>query len=221
MHAVRKQILQILKENEGATVAELADHLSMASVSVRHHLDILQGDNLISVDRVERKGNVGRPQQIYVLTDDAGGYFPNNFAALAGKLARQLKQMLPADQVPCAFRAMAHEIAGELDQAGLANAPVELRLARVTDFLNERGYLARWEPLGIGPEDGYLLHKCNCPYAGITSEHRELCLMDQALVDELMGQPCHRTQSMAENARCCTYQIGPVESATRSEIALF
>lgn len=226
MHAVRKQILQILKENEGATVAELADHLSMAPVSVRHHLDILQGDNLISVGRVERKGNVGRPQQIYVLTEDAGDYFPNNFAALAGKLARQLKQMLPAEQVPCAFRAMAHEIAGELNRAELANAPVEMRLERVTAFLNERGYLARWESLGAG--DGYLLHKCNCPYAGITSEHRELCLMDQALVDELMGQPCRRTQSMAENARCCTYEIGGIpggrveqaNSSMRSEIAL-
>ena len=71
MHAVRKHILEILKERNGATVAELADCLEMAPVSVRHHLDILQGDNLICVERLERKGNVGRPQQVYALTADA------------------------------------------------------------------------------------------------------------------------------------------------------
>lgn len=217
MHAVRKEILQLLKANEGATVAELAERLGMAPVSVRHHLDILQGDNLICVDRVERKGSVGRPQQIYVLTGEASNYFPNNFAALAGNLARQLKQVLPAEQVPCAFRAMAHEIASELNQEPLRGASIEIRLEQVTEFLNERGYLARWEPATDNPADGYLLHKCNCPYAGVSAEHRELCLMDQALVEELTGQSCRRTQSMAENARCCTYAI---QSAVQSEIPL-
>jgi predicted ArsR family transcriptional regulator len=217
VHNVRKHILQILKENEGATVAELADQLAMAPVSVRHHLDILQGDNLICVDRVRHKGAVGRPQQVYVLTSDANDYFPNNFAALAGNLARQLKQVLPPDQVQCAFRAMAHEIAGELDQAELAGQSIEVRLARLTGFLNERGYLARWERDVNDPDGGYLLHKCNCPYTGVSTEHRELCLMDQALVDELVGQPCTRTQSMVDNARCCTYQI---HLTTQSEIQL-
>ncbi|HMN28226.1 MAG TPA: ArsR family transcriptional regulator [Caldilineaceae bacterium] len=217
MHTVRKHILQILKETEGATVAELADQLGMAPVSVRHHLDILQGDNLICIDRVVRKGSVGRPQQLYVLTDEASGYFPNNFAALAGNLARQLKQVLPPDQVQCAFRAMAHEIASELSNPLAGDEPLEERLAQITEFLNQRGYLAHWEPLSETPDDGYLLHKCNCPYAGVSTEHRELCLMDQTLVEELVGEPCRRTQAMVDNAHCCTYHIRP---ATSCEIRL-
>ena len=218
MHAVRKHILEILKENNGATVAELADKLTMAPVSVRHHLDILQGDGLICVDRVRRKGCVGRPQQVYELTEEATDYFPNNFAALAGKLARQLKQVLPPEQVPGAFRAMAQEIAGELEAE---ESPLTLpeHLARVTEFLTDRGYLARWEPVSTNPADGYLLHKCNCPYAGVAGEHRELCLMDQALVDELLGRPCLRLQSMADDARCCTYQVQELPVG-RSEIPL-
>ena len=54
VHLVRKHILDILKERSGATVAELAGCLEMAPVSVRHHLDILQGDNLIRIDRLAR-----------------------------------------------------------------------------------------------------------------------------------------------------------------------
>lgn len=206
MHAVRRQILEILKERDGATVAELAECLNMAPVSVRHHLDILQGDNLICVDRLERKGHVGRPQQVYALTPDANTHFPDNFAALAAGLVRQLKLVLPPDQVECAFRAMAHEFAGPVGSE-LAQMDLETRLARVADFLNERGYLARWEQDAENP-GGYLLHKCNCPYSGVSDEHNELCLMDQALINELVGQPCQRIQSIAASERCCTYRIG-------------
>jgi predicted ArsR family transcriptional regulator len=210
LHAVRKHILEILKERDGATVAELAESLNMAPVSVRHHLDILQGDNLISVERLERKGNVGRPQQVYALTDDANEHFPDNFAALAAGLVRQLKKVLPPEQVDAAFKALAHDFAGKL-QPTLVNLPTEERLERVTHFLNERGYLARWEADEVADDGSFLLHKCNCPYAGVSDEHNELCLMDQALINELMGESCQRIQSMARDARCCTYRVaGPI-----------
>lgn len=256
MHAVRKRILEILKEQmHGATVAELAEQLDMAPVSVRHHLDILQGDNLICVDRLERKGNVGRPQQVYTLTEEADSYFPNNFAALSGQLIEQIKQMLPPDQVPCAFRSMAQEMAAEFpayadsvndmadgndskgDDDKKRVAAFEQRLEEITTFLNERGYLARWETVGstqdgavrnhsngnsnvvhndngVGndhdrDDEGYifLLHKHNCPYAGVSAAHTELCLMDQTLITELTGQECERVASMAEGASCCTYRV--------------
>lgn len=217
MHAVRKSILEILKEQcSGATVAELAERLKMAPVSVRHHLDILQGDNLICVERLERKGHVGRPQQVYTLTPEANCYFPNNFAGLAHKLVDQLKQILPPEQVPLAFRSIAREIAADFTADGRVvtkrsrkeaaeTGSIEEHLEHVTAFLTERGYLARWEPDGDSGE--YLLHKYNCPYAGVSAEHRELCTMDQTLINELFAEPCQRVESMVDGSHCCTYRI--------------
>jgi len=215
VHAVRKSILEILKEHGGgSTVAELAEQLEMAPVSVRHHLDILQGDNLICVARLERKGNVGRPQQVYTLTPEACDYFPNNFAGLADKLMNQIKEILPPEQVPVAFRSIARQIAAEFKGTDPAVAAVqnereaiETHLVQVTDFLNERGYLASWEPTPNGATGEYLLHKYNCPYAGVSAEHRELCSMDQTLINELFDEPCQRVASMVEGAHCCTYRI--------------
>lgn len=207
MHAIRKRILEILKECSGATVAELANSLEMAPVSVRHHLDILQGDDLICVDRVKRRGSVGRPQQIYVLTSAACDYFPNNFAALAEGLVCQLKSVLPPEQVRHAFRAMANQLADDLDMHKVAEATPEERLTHITEYLTEQGYLARWERAKEEEEGVYLLHKHNCPYAGVSEEHDELCLMDQELVNRLMGQPCHRTHSLVASDHCCTYRI--------------
>lgn len=212
VHAVRKHILEILKETGGATVAELAERLDMAPVSVRHHLDILQGDNLIRVGRVERTGSVGRPQQIYQLTDDAAELFPKNFAVLAEGMVRQLKQILAPEQVDQVFESLADEMAEEAHVEDLNALPMAERLERVTTFLNERGYLARWESCSVDGDDVFLLHKHNCPYAGMSGEHRELCLMDQLLIDRLVGEPCCRTASVANNDRCCTYRIGGQES---------
>lgn len=207
MHSVRKRILEILKESSGATVAQLAGALEMAPVSVRHHLDILQGENLICVDRVKRRGSVGRPQQIYVLTAAACDYFPNNFAMLAEGLVCQLKSVLPPDQVRHAFRAMANQLADDMDMHEVAESTPEERLTHITDFLTEQGYLARWEEAEGEGEGVYLLHKHNCPYAGVSEEHDELCLMDQELVNQLIGQPCQRTNSLVADDRCCTYRI--------------
>jgi predicted ArsR family transcriptional regulator len=143
---------------------------------------------------------------VYALTPDADELFPDNFAALAGSLVRQLKQVLPPEQVESAFRAVAHELAQDMKLRPLDEQSTEARLEEVTRFLNERGYLARWEPDENEPGT-YLLHKCNCPYSGVSSEHGELCQMDQALVDELMGKVCPRTDSMTVDGRCCTYRV--------------
>lgn len=212
VHAVRKHILEILKETGGATVAELAERLDMAPVSVRHHLDILQGDNLICIGRIERKGSVGRPQQIYQLTDAAAELFPKNFALLAAGMVRQLKQLLPPDQVEAVFASLADEMAAEANLAVLETLPLAQRLERVAAFLTEHGYLARWEPCATGDSAHFTLYKHNCPYAGMAGEHRELCQMDQRLIDRLVGVHCDRTTSVANHDRCCTYQIGaPVQ----------
>lgn len=209
MHAVRKHILEILKERQSATVSELADVLEMAPVSVRHHLDLLQADNLICVDRHERKGNVGRPQQVYVLTDEADGYFPNNFAILARNLVRQVKNVLPQEQIETLFQSLAVDLAKEFGDSEEVNpsACSKEHLQRVAEFLNERGYLASFEEANDGEPGVFLLHKHNCPYAGVSGEHSELCLMDQTLVNTLVGSDCERVAHMVSEGHCCTYRI--------------
>lgn len=214
MHTTRKRILELLKEGGPATVSQLADALEMVPVSVRHHLDVLQGEDLICVERVQRKGEVGRPKQLYALTHAAKTFFPDNFALLAAGLMQQMKEMLPQAQVESSFCAMARQIAAELPIDGLAGSSLSERLVQVEAFLNDRGYLARWEESAVGDGEGFssgeqifFLHTHNCPYASVSAQHGELCLMDQVMMSELMGQPCERVDSLAHGGNSCTYRI--------------
>ncbi|MCB0115396.1 MAG: helix-turn-helix domain-containing protein [Caldilineaceae bacterium] len=220
VQTVRRRILEILKRRKSATVGELARQLEMAPVSVRYHLDILQGDNLIQVSKVRREGNVGRPKQLYSLTKEANDVFPDNFAPLTAGLVAQLKKSLPPEQVEAAFCSLARDMAETfLEEDDLEEADLEVRLDQVTDFLNERGYLARWEKethaewQSPAQGDSYLLHTFNCPYAGVSSEHRELCHMDLSLMRDLVGRTCCRLDSLAEDGHCCTYRIQTGETA--------
>lgn len=204
MQTVRKRILEILKQQGQATVSELATLLEMAPVSVRYHLDILQGDRLIEASTLRRKGSVGRPTQVYSLTQDADEFFPDNFAALTAGLIQQMKKMLSPEQVDTAFCALAQEMAAECVCRNNGKGDARARLDQVVDFLNERGYFARWEE---DQEGRLLLHTHNCPYAGVSTEHPELCRMDSVLVQELTGLPCERLDAVAEGGDCCTYRV--------------
>ena len=55
MQPVRRRIAEILKAQGSATVAELSDQLAMAQVSVRHHLDILIGEDLVTLAEILKR----------------------------------------------------------------------------------------------------------------------------------------------------------------------
>jgi predicted ArsR family transcriptional regulator len=200
MQPIRQRILEILKERGVATVAELGHELEMAPVSVRHHLDILLADGLIHSPGVQRRGRVGRPQQVYALTPAANRYFPNNFQGLSGNLLDELKILLQPAQVVSLLQNIATREAADFSEAA-AEMPFEERLSTAIAFLSQRGYLARWEK-----KDGhYLLHTFNCPYAGVADGHRELCEMDMALINRLLGVKARRVSRIAEGNGRCSY----------------
>lgn len=201
MQEIRSRILETLKQMGPSSAGTLADSLNVPQVTVRYHLDILLGDDLIAVAKAKRRRAVGRPQQLYSLTAEADTHFPDNFAPLTAGVVRQLKQLLPADKVEGCFRTLAEEMAQPLTNESPVGEKLDKRMDRVVAFLNERGYMAQWEP-GSG-----LLRTHNCPYAGVAGEHRELCCMDLALIESLSGQSCERIEAIAEGGRCCSYQV--------------
>ncbi len=202
MQPIRHRIVEILKENGTATVAELAAELGMAQVSVRHHLDILIGEDLVTASGVRRRNGAGRPSQIYSLAPGASKLFPQAHEALAGEMLREIKAILPPEEVRSIFRRLAERAAREAPSAH-PGQPFEERLDQVAEFLSEKGYTARWEQR----EGHYELHTCNCPYAGVAERHPEVCEMDHALVEYLLPGKVHCEGAHTGGVARCTYII--------------
>lgn len=206
VQTIRKHILEILKERGGASVSELADELGMAPVSVRHHLDILQGQGLVTIPAVRRRRSVGRPQQIYTLTDAAVEQFPNNLRALTNEVLEEVKAVVPPAELKSIFERIAQRTAADAPPPRAGQTAGE-RMTEIVAFLSAKGYLPRWETT----EDGaYLLHISNCPYAGVSEEHPELCHMDATLSHLLVGSTPHRLCRMAAGDQRCTYRFEKV-----------
>lgn len=203
MQTTRYRILEIMKEEGDVTVAELARKLEMAPVSVRHHLDVLQSENLICAPRVRRRGTVGRPLQVYTLTEAANAHFPRNHETLAVRMLDELKLLLPPEQLHDMLERMA-ESEAQLAPPMPQDADLEKRLELTVEFLNQRGYLARYEH----QDDSLLLHTLNCPYAGVSEHHRELCAMDMHLLRKLLGVAPELVNRMVDGSGRCTYQVG-------------
>lgn len=206
MQQTRQHILEILKEQENATVEDIVEALSerigdITAVTVRHHLEILRADGLVAAPSVRRRTTPGRPQHVYSLTDKALELFPNNYRTLAQELLLQIKTQLPPDEINVILEGVADEMANAMPNT---DGPLSMRLDKVVEYLSQQGYNAYWED----SEHGYILHTNNCPYHHIAGEHNELCMMDMRMISGLLGGIVpRRVYHMVEGDTSCAYLI--------------
>jgi predicted ArsR family transcriptional regulator len=198
----RQSILDYLKEHGPATVDELVKVLDLNSVTVRHHLDILRGEELIADPVVRHRNKPGRPQYVYGLSDKASTRFPKNYCELAAKLLEEVKASAAPGSVNVIFEGVANRLAASAPKCA-GDRPVIERLASATQFLNDHGYVASWEAAG----DSYLLHTCNCPYEALAKENPELCAMDLTLAGNLLGGTVERVSRVLDGASSCSYRL--------------
>jgi predicted ArsR family transcriptional regulator len=197
----RQLILNHLKEHTQATVDGLANVLSLTTVTVRHHLDILRSEGLVAEPEVQRRAARGRPQYLFTLTAKAAAHFPKNYESLAGHLLAEIKAASPRT-ANVIFEGVAQRFVAEAPPM-VRGEPLAARFNRAVAFLNERGYVAHWEKT----RDGYVLETSNCPYATLSGEHGELCELDSTLMGRLLGASAECIGRQATGAARCAYRV--------------
>jgi predicted ArsR family transcriptional regulator len=204
MQSTRQEILEILKEERQATVEDLADRLELTPMTIRHHLNVLQAQNLVVAAKVRRSQKVGRPRLVYTLTDAADSLFPHNYAQLARHLVSEVKETMGADGTQAIFRRVADRVAREAPPP-VEGQGFEDRLRQVADFLETQGFVTRWDR----SEEGYVLTNVNCPYRHVSKEHGELCIMDTELISQLLGVEPERRSTGEADAPCAFIMAFP------------
>lgn len=213
MQSTRQRILEILKEKKQATVEQLSEELDLTPVTVRHHLDVLRGEGLVAAPTALRRRGPGRPQYAYALTDAADDFFPKNYHSLADMLFDEIRDKVTPSELEQILRSMADRMAARAPSLR-KNRPQDV-LGAAVRFLNDQGYVARWEKT---PEGSFVLHTCNCPYERVAQTHGEVCTMDAAFVGRLVGLPSERLSHMASGDDSCSYVIN-VKGVSSSDIA--
>jgi predicted ArsR family transcriptional regulator len=202
MQPTRQKIVELLKERGRATVGELAEAIGLSQMAVRHHLNVLHGENLVVTSSVRRRKHPGRPQQLYALSDAANELFPEDYYHLADYLLDEIKATLGAAGLDELLHRIANRMAAEAPPPKSKQLPEE-RLHQLVQFLGDKGFTACWGKEG----DDYVVRVLSCPYRQVALVHREVCQLDMQIIKEMLKVEPVQATCMASSDKQCTYYI--------------
>lgn len=200
MKSTRDRILQTLLEHPQSTVIDLANAVNINGISVRHHLSSLLADGLVVAEEVRH--GVGRPKQVFSLTETGLERFPTRYLRLTNRLLDQLKRSLPEEALQQIFNDIASRITSTYAQKGYA-LTMEQKLDILKEFLMEEGFSIDWKKNG----DEYILNEITCPYFQVGQSHPELCALDKAIISQILSTPVEKQDCVLHGDAQCTYVI--------------
>jgi DeoR family suf operon transcriptional repressor len=200
MKSTRERIIHNLLNHPKSTVNQLADAVGINGISVRHHLNSLLAEDLVIVEEVRH--GVGRPRQVYSLSEKGLERFPTRYLRLTNRLLDQIKESLPGPVVSNLFQQIASELAAGSEQR-VKFMSIEQKLDVIKDMLVDEGFSIEWEKLG----SDYYIHEITCPYFHIGQMHPEVCTVDQALISTVLSIPAEKIKCVLNGDAHCTYVI--------------
>ena len=192
MATARQKVLSYLIKTRTASAREISRGLKMSAATVRHHLRILTADGRLEMSFMRGREGRGRPEKVYSLPR----------AALGDNISTLSEAVLAEAGTSVQMEALAKRLAGD---SSFGNQPIARRLYLSVETLNKMSYHARWE---AGPQGPRLIFG-HCPYAALIEKHPELCKMDEALLEELMGDVAVQLFRIGrDGSSTCVFALG-------------
>lgn len=201
MTGTREKVLRTLLTHPRSTINELAGAVGISPISIRHHIASLQADNMVVCD--EERHGVGRPRQLFSLTEAGIEKFPTRYVSLTLRLLKGLKETMPEALVSNLFTQMAKELAKDLAADVDSSLTFHERLALIRELLRREGFSIELEE----GDDSLLIHEASCPYYFIGQDHPEICTVDQVLISTLLNVPAEKVKCILNGDNVCTYAI--------------
>jgi len=206
MKSTRQRLLELLKNRNNQTAAELSRALGVTQADARYHLSKMVNEGLIVVVGQQRAGRRGRPARRYALAEAA---LKDNFDLLSSALLTITLADLSQEEQKSFLCRVAAALVGETDLQGPLSetdlqGPLSQRLVRAIEKLNELGYVSRWEAHATAPR----LILENCPFAKLLNQHPQLCQLDACMLEILLDEPVVQIESQTDNpSNHCIYII--------------
>jgi DeoR family suf operon transcriptional repressor len=202
MASTRELVLETLLNKQRCTINELAEAVGINPISVRHHVTKLEAADLVTSE--EERHGVGRPRRLYFLTEVGMEQFPTRYLRLTTRLLAQLKEHLPDSTVDDLFAKVAEGLISDYSKdMKIEDKSMEERLEIMTDLLKKEGFTIDWEK----NDDGYQIRESSCPYFHIGQAHPEVCILDQALISNVLSVPVEKVECVLHGDSCCKYQV--------------
>ena len=201
----RKQLLrQLLRNKSGATVDELRRTLGVTRTAVRQQLAALMRDALVAPGATRPTG--GRPEQLFVLTDEGKEAFPRHYSWFAQLLIEAMAQEHGTSGLRVRLGRIASAVVAQLRQRAPSTESRRQKVAKLSTLMDELGYDARTtKDVGGAPT----IEADNCIFHELAMKNPEICQFDLALLGGFAGSKVDLHECMARGGHVCRFRFTP------------
>ncbi len=194
------QILEFLLRNGPANIKELEEASGVTATAVRQQLASLTTEGLVTMSK-ERQG-VGRPRNLYQLTERSHSLFACYNDELALDLIHELMETEGADKLRYLLNRVGSKLAGQYRRQIRGEAMGE-RARELSTALDRRGIRVDLEH----SEDVIILREYNCPYHEIASVHRDVCEMERNAFSLALGADVTLGDCIQDGHHSCQFTV--------------
>nr|WP_295971308.1 metalloregulator ArsR/SmtB family transcription factor [uncultured Bacillus sp.] len=198
----KDRILELLKKEGLLSVNDLADFLTITHMAVRKHLSQLERDALIQTS--ELKQPVGRPLQLYSLSEKGERLFPKNYEGITLEFLHDLQEIYGKASIDLLFKKREERLFKEL---GTRLQPFALseKVKELVKIQNEKGYMADF--IQISP-DSFELIEHNCPILAVAHAYPIACSYETEMLKKVLNaMDVQRQNCKTDGDHHCTFFI--------------
>jgi DeoR family transcriptional regulator, suf operon transcriptional repressor len=196
---------QLLERKAGATLEELTASLGLSRTAVTQHLTALEKQGYVQKGAPRKTG--GRPQHVYILTEQGTNVFPKQYSWFSKILIQTLREQMGEEQFDKYMFNLGMKLSGNLIPRLIGKNRAE-RIDEIVKIMNETGFRAHT----ISPESADKLPRVECKhcvYHDLSKDYPEICRFDIGFLSGLMGAEVEQQSCMQRGGNACRFRFVP------------
>lgn len=197
-------ILAKLKSQGAMTSGTLAKALNMTSMGARQHLLRLERKKLVS--HFLERANIGRPKQMWQLTELGHQRFPDRHADLTLQLLDSVNTVFGEQGLAQLITVREQQILKRYQEALKHCKTLASKVSTLALIRSDEGYIARVEKVS---DQHYVLIENHCPICAAASQCQSFCRSELAIFQQCLGDnyKVQRGEYLLAGDRRCSYKI--------------
>jgi predicted ArsR family transcriptional regulator len=197
------RLLVLLKTRGPQTAADLGKAIGVTGEAARQQLLRLEAAGLVAA--TAKPAGVGRPAQVWALTDAGHARFPDAHAELTAQLIGAIRKQFGEEALDRLIDARAADSKAAYAAALEGSADLGEKVARLAEARSREGYMAESRPEG----GGYTLVENHCPICVAATACQGFCRAELDTFREVLGPDVsvEREEHIVAGDRRCAYRI--------------
>ncbi|WP_145562207.1 helix-turn-helix transcriptional regulator [Yersinia aldovae] len=200
--SVGERLLMLLKTRGPLQASDAGNILGTTGEAARQQFVKLAKEGLV-VSEAQTRG-VGRPIQLWRLTEAGNIRFPDAHGELTVQLLRLIRTQLGESALDALIDSREQETCSQYCQAMVGISNVAERVERLVAIRSREGYMAESQ---VEADGSLLLIENHCPICAAATHCQGFCRAELAVFQQVLGVPVERVEHILSGSRRCTYRI--------------